>query len=93
LDINSENDCKYRDKNNSIFPFYCLNDDNLSDYCYYDPDEVDDCVYLKLSKIKSRLEQLLRYESVSTWRYGFKFGGDALAYKRWVEMLQEVLDG
>jgi len=57
LTAESENDCKYRDKNNSIFPFYCLNDDNLSDYCYYYPDEVDDCVYLKLSKIRELIDE------------------------------------
>ena len=42
--------------------------------------------------LKERLQQLLQYEAVSTWRYGFKLGGDALAYKRWIQMLEELID-
>jgi len=42
--------------------------------------------------LKDRLRQLLQYEALSTWRYGFKLGGDALAYKRWIERLQELIE-
>jgi len=41
--------------------------------------------------LKERLRQLLQYETVSTWRYGFKFNGDALAYKRWIDKLQGLI--
>lgn len=42
--------------------------------------------------LKERLRKLLQYEAVSTWRHGFKLGGDALAYKRWIEQLQELVE-